>query len=68
MEEMGMCGMNTGAGLSFSEGTDDSVSRLVLSNNSSYNLCSYVWELVHLGKSLSSKMVCVKQKIVFPYV
>jgi len=44
MEEMGVCGMDTGAGLSFSEelDTNDSISGLVLSNNSSYNLCSFV--------------------------
>ena len=62
-----MCGIGTGAGPSFSEelGTNDSVSGLVLSNNSLYNLCSFIWKLVYLGKNPSSKMVCVKQKMVF---
>jgi len=38
-----MCGMGTRAGSSFSKelGTNDSVSRLVLSNNSLYNLHSF---------------------------
>ena len=50
-----MCGMGTGADLSFSEelGVNNSVSRLVLSNNLLYNLCSFVWELVYLEKSHS---------------
>ena len=70
MGEMSVCGMGIGAGPSFLEelGTNDSISGLVLSNNSSYNLHSFVWELVHLGKSFSSKIACMKQKMVFPYV
>jgi len=41
---MDVCGMGTRAGPSFPEelGTDDSVSRLVLSNNLSYSLHSFV--------------------------
>ena len=44
--------MNTGAGPSFPEksGANNSVSGLVLFNNLSYNLYSFAWELVHLGK------------------
>jgi len=40
---MGMGGTDTGVGLSFSEdlGINNSVSRLVLSNNLLYNLCSF---------------------------
>ena len=50
-----MCGIGTRAGSSFLEELDinNSVSGLVLSNNSSYNLCSFAWELVHLGKIFS---------------
>jgi len=67
---MDMCGMGTGVGSSFSEelGTNNSVSGLVLSNNSSYDLCSFALELVHLGKSPSSKIACVEWKMVFPCV
>jgi len=44
MGGMSVYRMGTGAGPSFSEGlgTDDSVSRLILSNNLLYNLCSFV--------------------------
>ena len=40
---MSVCGMGTGVGPSFPEdlGANDFVFRLVLSNNSSYNLCSF---------------------------
>jgi len=70
MEEMGMCGIDTGASLSFLEepGTNDSISRLILSNNLSYNLCSFVWELVHLGKSSSSKIVYVVENDISLYI
>ena len=62
MEEIGVCKMGTRTDPSFPEelGTNNSVSRLVLSNYLSYNLCSFVQELVHLGKSLLSKMARVK--------
>ena len=42
---IGVCGMSTGADSSFSEelGTNDSVSGLVLSNNSLYNLYSFIY-------------------------
>jgi len=52
MGEMSVCGIGTGAGLSFSKelDTDDSVSGLILSNNLSYNLYSFVWKSVYLGK------------------
>ena len=44
MGGMDVCGMDTGAGLSFPERSDtnNSVSKLVLSNNLSYNLYSFV--------------------------
>jgi len=50
MEEINMCRMGTGAGLSFPKelSTDNSVSRVILSNNLSYNLYSFVWELMCL--------------------
>ena len=40
---MSVCEMNTGAGLSFPEDSDinNSVSKLILSNNLLYNLCSF---------------------------
>ena len=65
-----MCRMGTRAGSYFPEelGTNDFVSELILFNNLLYNLCSFVWELVHLEKSTSSKMACVEQKMVFPYI
>ena len=52
MGEMDMCGMGTGAGLSFPErlGTDNSISELILFNNLLYNLYFFKWELVHLKK------------------
>jgi len=64
-----MCKVGTRTGLSFPEGSnaDNSVSRLILSNNLSYNLCSFVWELVHLEKNPSSKIVCVECKMIFSY-
>ena len=67
MREMSVCGIGTRAGPSFLEelDTNDSVSGLVLSNNLSYNLCPFVWELVYLGKSLLLKMVCMEQKMIF---
>ena len=39
-----MCKVDTGADLSFPKesGTNDFVSRLILSNNLLYNLCSFV--------------------------
>ena len=62
-----MCGMGIGAGLPFSEesDTDDSVSGLILSNNLLYNLYSFTWKLVYLGKSFSSKIACMKWKMIF---
>ena len=44
MEEIDMCRIGTGKGLSFPKelSTDDSVSGLILSNNLSYNLYSFV--------------------------
>jgi len=62
MEETDVCEMDTRAGLFFPKGsgTDDSVSRLILSNKLLYNLCSFAWKLVYLGKSLSSKMAYVE--------
>ena len=43
MIEMGMYGMSIGVGLSLSEGlgTNDSVPKLILSNNLLYNLYSF---------------------------
>ena len=65
-----MCGVGARAGPSFLEGSgiDDFVSELILSNNLSYNLHSFVWESVHLEKSSSSKMAYAEWKITFPYV
>jgi len=65
-----ICGINIGAGSSFLEESDtgNSISRLILSNNLLYNLYSFVWELVHLRKSLLSKMVYVELKMIFPSV
>ena len=70
MREMGMYKIDTGASLSFLErlGTDDSVSRINLSNNLLYNLYSFAQESVHLEKSSSLKILCVEQKITFPYI
>ena len=70
MGRIGVCGIDTGAGPSFPEelGTDDSVSGLILSNNLLYNLYSFAWESVHLGNSSLSKMACIEQKVIFPYV
>ena len=67
---MSVCKIGTRVGPSFPEelGTNDSVSGLVLSNNLSYNLCSFAWELVHLEKISSSKITCVEQKIIFPCI
>jgi len=67
---MGVHGIGTGAGPSFPKELDvnNSISGLVLSNNSLYNLCSFAWKLVHSGKSPSSKMACVEWKIVFSWV
>jgi len=67
MGGIGMCGIGTGASPSFSEELDinDSVSGLVLSNNSLYNLHYFAWELVHLEESSSSKMACIEWKMVF---
>jgi len=67
IEGMGVCGMGTEAGLSFSEESDvnNSISELVLPNNLSYNLCIGVSVF---RKSLSSKMACVEQKMISPCV
>jgi len=44
MGGLDVCEVDTGAGLSFLEesGTNNFVSELILSNNLSYNLCSFV--------------------------
>ena len=62
MGGIGVCRISTGAGPSSSEGlgANNSVSRLVLSNHLSYNLHSFTWELVHLGKSPLSKMAYIE--------
>jgi len=67
MGEMWVCGIDTGLGSSLSKGLDTNnfVSRLILSNNLSYNIYSFAWELVYLGKNSSLKMVCVEQKMAF---
>ena len=67
MRGMCMCGMCTRAGPSFPEGpsTDDSVSGLIFFNNLLYNLYSFGWELVYLGKNSSSKIACVEWKIIY---
>ena len=53
MEKKGVYGIGTRAGPSFSEGpsTNNSIFRLILSNNLLYNLCSFVQKLVYLGKN-----------------
>ena len=65
-----ICRIDTGAGSSFLEGsgTGNFISRLTLSNNSLYNLYSFVWESVHLRKCPLSKMVYVELKMIFPSV
>jgi len=70
IEGIGMCRIGTGAGPSFPEklGVNNSIFGLVLSNNSSYNLYSFVWELVYLGKIFLSKIVCMEWKMVFSCV
>ena len=40
--------------------TDNSISKLILSNNQLYNLHSFPWESVYLGKNSLLKIVCVK--------
>ena len=70
MEEIDMYRIGTGAGPSFTKelDTNDSISELILSNNLLYNLHFFTWELVHLGKSFLSKMICVEQKMIFPCI
>jgi len=65
-----MCGMDTRVGPSFLEklDTNNFVFELILSNNLLYNLYSFTWKLVYLGKSSSSKIACVEWKMIFPYV
>ena len=65
-----MCGVGAGAGPSFPErsGINDFVSELILSNNLSYNLHSFVWKSVHLEKSSSLKIAYAECKMIFPYV
>ena len=62
-----MGGMDTRAGLSLLEGpgTDDSISRLILSNKLLYNLYSFIQKSVHLEKSSLLNIACVKWKITF---
>jgi len=66
MEGICVCGMDTGTSPSSPEelGADD----LILSNNLLYNLYSFAWELVYLGKSPLSKMACVEQKMIYPCI
>jgi len=68
MEGIDVYRMDTGAGPSFSEGSDTNnfVSGLILSNNISYNLHSFAWESVHLEKNLSSK--CGVENNIFLYM
>ena len=67
MGKMGMCEIGTRAGPYFPEELDANnyVSRLISSNDLLYNLCSFAWELVYLGKSLLSKLACVEWKMIF---
>ena len=77
MRGISVCEIGTGAGPSFSEESDtkNSVSRLVLSNNSLYNLYSFAQELVYLEKKSLIKdgmygaendiSLCIAQKVVF---
>ena len=70
MGGLSMYGMGTRADPSFSEELDanNSVSRLILSDNLLYNLYSFAWALVHLEESLSSKMAYVEWKMIFSCV
>jgi len=65
-----MCEIGTRASPSFPEELDANnyVFRLISSNDSSYNLCSFAWELVYLGKSLLSKIACVEWKMISPCI
>jgi len=67
MGEMDMGRMGTRVGLSLLEGlsTDNSISRLILSNNLLYNWCFLAQELIYLGKNSSSKIVYVKWKMIY---
>ena len=60
-----MCGIDTRAFLLERSDANNSVSRLILFNNLLYNLYSFVWELVYLGKSFLSKMAYMEQKMIF---
>ena len=70
MGEMDMGRMGTRVGLSLLEGlsTDNSISRLILSNNLLYNWCSLAQELIYLVKNSSSKIVYVKWKMISSYI
>ena len=67
---MNVCEMDTRIGLSFLKGLDidNSVSELILSNNLSYNLYSFLWESVYLGKDSLLKIAYVEWKIIFPCI
>jgi len=70
MKRIDIYGMGTRTGPSFLEGlgTDNFVSRLILSNNLLYNLCYFQWESLYLEKSSLSKMVYIEQRIIFPCI
>jgi len=65
-----VCKIDYRAGLSSPEGldTDNSISKLIWSNDLLYNLYSFVQKPVYLGKNFLLKMVCIEWKITFPYV
>ena len=46
-------------------GANNSVSGLILSNNLLYNLHSFSWELVYVGKFSLSNIICVEHKMIF---
>ena len=48
--------------------TDNSISKLILSNNQLYNLHSFAWESVYLGKISLLKIACMKQKMILPCI
>jgi len=62
IEGIGVCKMGTKADLFFLKelDTDNSISKLILSNNQLYNLHSFAWESVYLGKISLLKIACVK--------
>ena len=66
-----MCGINTRAGSSFSKGlsTDNSISRLILSNNLLYNLYSFFIRVSAFRKKFLAKdSMCGVENDIFLYI